>query len=323
MIRLAVCDTNAEAWREVARRLRGVEIDICLKAERDFTPPDRCDAVALIGALRLDANVVDRLLAAKKHVLLSIDSLSSAGDFERWLAAARQAGVQLALANPDRYLPSRRLVRQQVESGKLGEPGLVRIHRWSPAVDECASCGGLPTPLVQDLDVACWLAGKLPDLVYAVERSPAGAKSASRFVQVHLGFPGGGMALIDHCHGLPAGDGYQSLSVIGSSGAAYADDHQNCQLVLQAGGARAVPTGEGVVHLAALVQEFADAARAGRDWSAAPPAWTDVQAVAIAAAQAIETGRAIDTGRAIETGCASPLKPQDSSLKSQAAGEGR
>ena len=44
------------------------------------------------------------------------------------------------------------------------------------------------------------------------------------YVHVHLGFPEGGMALMDDAQTLSGGDGCFSLSMIGSTGAAYAND---------------------------------------------------------------------------------------------------
>jgi predicted dehydrogenase len=132
----------------------------------------------------------------------------------------------LTSTNPDRLLPSRRLIRQQLEAGRLGEPGLVRSHHWT-------SDGGDPFDAIRhDVDVAIWLIGRAPNVVYAIARAGS--------CQLHLGFPGGPMALIERATDLPAGDGYRSLSVIGSCGAAYADDHQNVQLLYRGGPARAV-----------------------------------------------------------------------------------
>src|SRR5262249_25521148 len=113
-------------------------------------------------------------------------------------------------------------------------------------------------PLVRDLDLAGWLFGTLPNVVYAVEQADGG-------VLAHLGFPGGGMALID-LSVLPPGDSYHSLSLIGSTGAASAADHQNVQLVYRGGRPQAVRTGEGVKALAALVQEFIDGHPDPTDW---------------------------------------------------------
>src|SRR5262249_4954427 len=153
--------------------------------------PEGCDAVALLGPAE-DAPVAT-FLTAGKHVLLTAEPWLSGDLLEAWSAAAR-AGARLAVVNPDRYLPSRRVIPEQVH-GRLGEPGLVRLHRW-------ASTGAL----LRDLDLTLWLAGKLPEVVYAAGKE--GELAPGDSVLVHLGFPGGGMALLDlGC--LSPGDGYQ------------------------------------------------------------------------------------------------------------------
>jgi predicted dehydrogenase len=212
--------------------------------------------------------------------------------------AARRAGVRLAVLNLERFVPSRRLIREQLESGRLGAPGVVRMHRW----DHSTSSGDeMPASLILDVDVALWLVGETPDRVYAVEVQHEGRVGASgRLIQLHLGFPGGGMALIDYAERPRAVDGYQSLSVIGSSGAAYADDHQNMQLLFgNAGPPHAIRVSERAIALVALVQSFVneldqpDAERA--DSSAA---WTRVLGVALAARQSVASGRAVAAGDA-------------------------
>src|SRR5262249_44090281 len=126
-------------------------------------------------------------------------------------------------------------------------------------------------------------------LVYAAGQT----EGPGSLVQVHLGFPGGAMALIEHTDRLPPGDGYQSLAVIGTAGAAYADDHQNMQLAYRGGRPQAVRTEEEAGALAALVQDFADALRAGRDLSASVPAWQGVLAVADAARRSLASRQAV------------------------------
>ena len=120
--------------------------------------------------------------------------------------------------NPDRFLPSRQLIRQQFDTGKLGEVGLIRVHRWEPRGSASADdVHGLPASLLRDLDVVLWLIGHSPDAVYAVEQTDSNpSNSRGRFLQVHLGFPSGAMALLDFADRLPPGEGYQSLSLIGS-----------------------------------------------------------------------------------------------------------
>jgi predicted dehydrogenase len=114
---------------------------------------------------------------------------------------------------------------------------------------------------------------------------------AGRVVQVHLGFAAG-MALIDLAR-LPTGDGYHSLSVIGASGAAYADDHQNAQLLYRGGPGRAIVTGEGSKHLVAMLQDFTDTIAGGRDLSETVAAWRDVLTVVEAARESLTTHTAV------------------------------
>jgi predicted dehydrogenase len=152
--------------------------------------------------------------------------------------------------------------------------------------------------MTQDVDVALWLMGTVPDVVYAVEGTMehTAVAGSGHSTLVHLGFPGGGMALIDDSDQLPPGDGYRSLSLIGSSGAAYADDHQNVQLVYRGGRPQAVGVDEGGREYLALVQAFVDDLDQGHDLSASAPAWRTVLAVADAARASIAARRAVPLG---------------------------
>ncbi len=262
MIRLTVIDADCP-WPHIGSRIRRATADVCAHARQLRAEPQPYDAAVFVGRTSLDVS-----------------------------SAARQHGVQLAVANPDRYLPSRQLIRQQLDAGRLGEVGLVRVHRWRSG--HSAGPQAAPAALVRDLDLALWLIGRPPDVVFAVEHSAKTADGVSgQFVQVHLGLPGGATALIDYCDRLPAGDGYDSLSVIGSAGAAYADDHQNMQLIYRGGRPQAVRTDEGPQQLAALVQQFVDAIAAGRDLSPSVAAWQDVLGVVACVRQSIESRQAI------------------------------
>ena len=75
------------------------------------------------------------------------------------------------------------------------------------------------------------------------------------------------MALIDLDQSIPSESTYYSLSLIGSSGAAYADDHRNMNLILGPGGMHAVLTSQGSVGLFNLIDDFANAVQQGDDFS--------------------------------------------------------
>src|SRR5262249_1046053 len=63
----------------------------------------------------------------------------------------------------------------------------------------------------------------------------------------------------------PPGDDYFSLSLIGSSGAAYADDHHNAQLLYGGGHPAALRTGQGDAGLLGQLRAFVAAVEEGRD----------------------------------------------------------
>lgn len=282
-IRLAV---NHPAAAAVAVRLRGATVEPCDDLSRFRGPPDGCDAILLAGPPHPDLTTLGQLLAAKAHVLLIADPCPPGTKIQGAFTFAQSVGVRLAVVNPDRYLPSRRLIRGQLPV-PLGEPGLIRLHRWEPAG---AATAGLPDPLLRDLDVVLWLAGRRPDCVFAVGHQ---SDAPGRYVQVHLGLPGGGMALLDYTDRLPPGDDYRSLSVIASSGAAHADDHQNVQLVYRGGHPQALRTEETAGMLAAIAQDFIDAIRSGREPEGGVEGWRDVFAVADAVERSLASGAAV------------------------------
>ena len=257
MIRLAVISGHASRWQAVAARLRGVALDVA--PTWDALPAG--DVVLFEGP---DADGIERCLQAGKYVFTLAD-----------IGLTLQANAHLSIVNPDRYLPSRQLIRQQLDAGKLGEPGLIRIHRWEPTI---AAQG-------RDLDLVLWYMGKSPTVVYAIE-TPA-------FTQVHLGFPNGAMALLDHAHCLPVGDTYYCLSLIGSAGAAYADDHQNVQLVYSGSTPRRFAPMKGSCNgRPSCRRSSIPLPRLRHDWNRIPT-WADVLAVNDAVRESLRTKQAV------------------------------
>jgi hypothetical protein len=270
-IRLSVYHADRAACDALAARLHGATI------VAEYTD---ANAVMLCAA----GPSPEELLRRGVPVLLVAEPCPSATAIEVLANEARRGGVPLAIVNPDRYLPSRQLIRKQL-GGPLGEVGLIRSHRWRSG--EMSEVAGLPEPLIRDIDVTLWLAGRKPDRVFAVERKD----ETGRFVQIHLGFPHGGMALLDFDSRLPAGDGYSSLSVIAQSGAAYADDHQNTQLLYRGGNAQAIRTEERAGQLAAIAQDFVNALK--KSASLDTGNWKDVFAVANAVTTSLAAGKAV------------------------------
>jgi predicted dehydrogenase len=148
-----------------------------------------------------------------------------------------------------RSQPAVRQIKSEIDAGNLGQPGLLRSHDWdrSYALDD--------QRLAAHLDVAVWCFDQLPSVVYAVSRRD--------YVQMHLGFEGDGMAILDVDAGDSLGGSYQSLHLIGSRGAAYADDHENVQLAIDVRGIEAVPTPQGDAALVNMLRAFYEVIRSG------------------------------------------------------------
>ena len=254
------------------------------------------DAVIVTTPAATHAALVQRAAQAGKHVLVEPPLASTAGEAQQ-IAAGRAAGVRLMLAHPARFQADHRAVKESLDDGELGRPGLLRIHQWFSATDgsERAAHAGLAA-----LDLALWMFGGLPTHVYAVARPTQTTDlTAAEYVQVHLGFAGGGMALIDLAHTLPTGDGYDSLTLIGSLGAAYADTHHNVQLLYGGGHAQAVQTEPDESVAALVLAEFAAAIAEQRE-----PAVTGADGhAALLVAAAVESSVAAATAMTLTEGC--------------------
>ena len=254
---------------------------------------EAADAVAFIGSFSVEAAIIDQALRAGRHVLYAGEPTFTSSELESFFSLAGQQKAVFAIVNRDHFLPSRQIIKAQIPD-KIGNVGLLRMHRWERAIKQERSLTTLPGPLLRDFDLAVRLVGELPNVVHAFENlEPTG-----RSMQVHLGFAHGGMALISYDNRLSNGDGYQSLSVIGSSGATYADDHQNAQLLYRGGRPQAIRTDETIKALADMIQWFVNAIQTGDDASANAFDWQRVFPIAEAVMESLRTRQAVvATGR--------------------------
>ena len=159
-------------------------------------------------------------------------------------------------ALPSRFSPDALAIRESLDAKELGQPGLLRMHLWtspSELQDRTAKIGAV--------DLALWLFGKDPESIHGVS---SGEDPVSCSL-IHLGFPQGGMAVLDFTNSLPAGEGYRSLSLIGSRGAAYADDHRNRNLFFDGGSPKADRQSFELATIENLLRSFAEDVREGND----------------------------------------------------------
>src|SRR5262245_37770123 len=129
MRRLGVLGLEKLGIAQPPARLRGVVVESCDGLSADALCAAVDGAAFLTPLDGNDVELVQELLAAGRHVMLAAHPTISARR-KVLTESARRSGSRLAVLNPERFLPSRRLIKQHLDAGKLGEVGLVRIHRW-------------------------------------------------------------------------------------------------------------------------------------------------------------------------------------------------
>ncbi|MCA9094188.1 MAG: Gfo/Idh/MocA family oxidoreductase [Planctomycetaceae bacterium] len=257
MIRLALLseydssrfDSDKSRWMNACARLRGVQITAAAASwpELESNHPDRFDAVILSAPPPRRPELSATIARARKHLLIEGLPVETSEDFEPLGKLFVQHGLRLMIGESLRYDPGVMSVKSALDTARLGRPALLRTHAWlSPD-----QVGDSRRQLFQQLDLAAWIYQTLPTEVYALRH---GERSDLR--QVHLGFPESSMAIITLSESLPPGDRYHSYTLIGTTGAAYADDHRQMQLLFQGGSPKAKRTGMGILREVEELREF-------------------------------------------------------------------
>ena len=210
--------------------------------------PGRVDGVVIGGPIERRAERVTGHLRAGTSVLAAAPLSAEAAEHDALVQDAEEGPGRLLLAYRQRWRPEVAAVCAALEAGELGRTGLIRLHSWrvSEQGEEAATAA-----LRDAVDAVLRLAGTEPEAVHA-----AGDGAC---LLIHLGFAGGGMALLDLATS-PA-EPYDSLTVIGADGAAHAEDHRNVQLLYDRRGLQGMPLrGDGELG---LLRAFAGGARSG------------------------------------------------------------
>ena len=218
------------------------------------------DQVNGFDAVVIDTDPMNAERLAKTALLLCKPVL--VGPAGGSLGGLAQTNTLLMPAHPWRFMPSIQSVKRSLDAGKLGQAGLLRIHRWLPPGK---TNGSLAERILPDVDLACWLFCSAPKTVWSLQSA-----ANPEYIQFHLGFANDGMAMIDVASSLPNGGDYFSLTMIGRTGTAYADDHHNMNLLYNGGQPNALRTSQGQADLARQLQEFVDAISEQREPSVTP-----------------------------------------------------
>ena len=263
---------------------------------------DEIDAVIVQTPTDERAAHIKLAAAAGMHVLVQGPLARSAAGARTVADACAAADVVLMAGQLDRYRSDVAAVRASMAAGQVGRLGLVRSHRWQPPptggptaweLNPDRSGGIFIHELTRDIDLAAWLFDAPPNAVFAVARGPDPGRPDAAVV--HLGFPDGGMAVLDVTTALPQGDGYWSLELIGADGAVYADDQHNIQLLYRGGTPAAQLTTQGDAAAISQLQAFVAAVNDGSDAAAGVLALEVAEAAMASAASGRAAARREDS----------------------------
>ena len=145
-------------------------------------------AVVLASPTRTHADLTMRALHRGCHVLVEKPLAESLADIHACFDAAEAAGLVLSVGYNRRYDPAIRALKQQVDTGAIGEPRTVltisRDYPYPPAAF-LATCGGLfHDCATHDIDYVSWI---LNDTVVAVHVTVPGVCSATDSTMTQTG----------------------------------------------------------------------------------------------------------------------------------------
>ena len=234
--------------------------------------PGRVDGVVIGGPIERRAERVTGHLRAGVAVLAAAPLSAEAAEHDALVQDAEEGPGRLLLAYRQRWRPEVAAVCAAAAAGELGRSGLIRLHSWRVSDQG----GEAATAALRDtVDTVLRVAGTAPEAVHA-----AGDGAC---LLVHVGFAGGGMALLDLA--ISPAEPYDSLTVIGADGAAHAEDHRNVQLLYDRRGLQGMPLrGDGELG---LLRAFAGGVHSGAAHECA------VSAVTGAIGTSLRTGAAV------------------------------
>jgi predicted dehydrogenase len=200
------------------------------------------DAVCIATPTFTHASVAVAAAHAGKHILCEKPMALTLEEAEAMIAAAQQANVVLQIAFMRRFDPAFRAAKQQIDSGAIGDPIVVRTLTRGPglpprwACDPATSIGMLAEVNSHDFDTVRWLSGSEFTRVYAEAatlKAPQLGKEFPSFYDtavVNLRLANGALAVIDGC--CPVGYGYDARAeVLGSRGVLFIGELRDHALV--------------------------------------------------------------------------------------------
>jgi myo-inositol 2-dehydrogenase/D-chiro-inositol 1-dehydrogenase len=222
----AVADVVPEAARALADEIGADALDT-----ESLLARDDVEAVLVTTPPDTHVDVIVAAAEAGKHVFCEKPLAHDLAEARRALEACEGAGVVLQIGYNRRFDPSFRAVSEQVRSGQIGTPWLLRISSRDPEPPPAAYLplsGGLFLDTTShDFDLARYVLGSEITHVAVLAASLVDPNAAELgdvdTAVLSLRFANGAFGAIDNCRRSPYGYD-QRLEVHGSEGLARADN---------------------------------------------------------------------------------------------------
>jgi myo-inositol 2-dehydrogenase / D-chiro-inositol 1-dehydrogenase len=269
---------------------------------------DLCVPTHLHHAMTLEA------ARAGKHVVCEKPMSLEIADARAMIRACDQAGVRLFIAHVLRFFPQYRAARDAVQSGQIGNLGVMRLKRaaYQPRVsgenwflDTQKSGGMILDLMVHDFDYARWLGGPVAR-VFAKAARASRADAPTDYALVTLEFESGAMAQIEGGWAYPAGVFRTGFDLAGSSGLIeWSSDNTNTiKSFLEPTNSSVAEVGLPLSILAedpyvTQIKHVKHALEADSEFLVTPVEALEALRIGLAAKRSLETGRSVSLSEVI------------------------
>jgi myo-inositol 2-dehydrogenase/D-chiro-inositol 1-dehydrogenase/scyllo-inositol 2-dehydrogenase (NAD+) len=231
-----VADTRTAALAELG-------MDLGYADYREALDDPSVGAIVVVTPTVYHREIVVAAAAAGKHVLCEKPMAMDAAECSLMMAACEAAGVKLQIGFMRRYARDFVAAKAAVDSGRIGEPVLIKSLTRGPSVpqpwmyDIAKSNGPLAEVNSHDIDTLRWFAGDDFSEIYAIAgnyRCPEARADHPDFydtVSMTVRFAKGTQGMIDGA--VSVGYGYDArLEVLGTKGVLFVGSLEDSSLVV-------------------------------------------------------------------------------------------
>lgn len=299
----AVCDLDADKAHQIAQDWQAS----VYSSMKEMLDREELDAVDICLPMHLHRHAVEIAAARGKHVFCEKPIAPSAADAEAMIEACKRANVVFMVGHVVRFFPEYAKAWEIVQSGRLGEPAVIRTVRsgafpiWNPLYADYDKSGGPLLDLaIHDFDYLRWCFGPVKRVF---SRSLSGKCEQLDHTLTLLRFESGAMAHVEASWGYPQGSPFQtSMEIAGTKGILQFDKGQSYPIMKFGGSREQNQVPESPLAKSAYVLELEHFVRCIQ--TGATPLTSGEEAlaslrVALAAAESVKTGQPVEWG-----GCA-------------------